>query len=198
MTNIDAHWDYINHRPKTKASQRENKKASQNKNNQSPKRERKTSIFNCFGCLGSSTSGRSSAKSNQIVKFESKKMKDYQYNSPTKTSKLGTVEGITALNRVSEGSQVENLQASPYISNLLSNQKLQSSARGDSAQLSHMPEIILEDLWRSGIPVSIRRVLWPFKIGNKLGISKQLYQIHKQKGITMKWLAEDDDQFEME
>ena len=57
--------------------------------------------------------------------------------------------------------------------------KQQHSSRKDSAadSGSNMSglEVNLEDLWRFGIPVSIRRVLWPFKIGNKLGISKELY-----------------------
>ena len=32
-------------------------------------------------------------------------------------------------------------------------------------------DVNLEDLWRFGIPVNIRKVLWPFKIENKLEIS---------------------------
>ena len=32
-------------------------------------------------------------------------------------------------------------------------------------------EVNLEELWRFGIPVNIRKVLWPFKIENKLGLS---------------------------
>lgn len=89
----------------------------------------------------------------------------------------------------SEGS---DFQASPYLKDLLSNQKLQSSARGDSSLAaggqgaSAQLDVNLEDLWRFGIPVNIRRVLWPFKIGNKLGISKELYQINKLQGITLK------------
>ena len=43
----------------------------------------------------------------------------------------------------------------------------------------------MEDLWRFGIPMSVRRVLWPFKIGNKLGISKELYQINRSQGKTL-------------
>jgi hypothetical protein len=46
--------------------------------------------------------------------------------------------------------------------------------------------INLEDLWRFGIPVSVRRVLWPFKIGNKLGISKELFQINRKQGESLR------------
>lgn len=51
---------------------------------------------------------------------------------------------------------------------------------------SNLDVVNLEDLWRFGIPVSIRRVLWPFKIGNKLGISKELYQINRRHGIALR------------
>ena len=47
-------------------------------------------------------------------------------------------------------------------------------------------EVNLEDLWRFGIPVSIRRILWPFKIGNRLGISKELYKINRKQGLALK------------
>lgn len=38
---------------------------------------------------------------------------------------------------------------------------------------------LLEDLWRLGIPVKCRKVLWPFKIDNKLGITQELYYINR-------------------
>ena len=78
--------------------------------------------------------------------------------------------------------------ASPYLGHLLSSSKQQNSARGDSAagQGTLDLEVNLEDLWRFGIPVSIRRVLWPFKIANKLGISKDLYQINRAQGVALK------------
>ena len=44
----------------------------------------------------------------------------------------------------------------------------------------------MEDLWRFGIPVSIRRVLWPFRIGNSLGVSKELYQINRAQGLVLR------------
>ena len=47
-------------------------------------------------------------------------------------------------------------------------------------------EVNLEDLWRFGIPVSIRRILWPFKIGNRLGISKELYKINRKQGLALR------------
>ena len=71
---------------------------------------------------------------------------------------------------------------SPYLNQLLSHQKLGDSAMGQSPSI----EVNIEDLWRFGIPVSVRRVLWPFKIGNKLGISKELYQINKAQGFALR------------
>ena len=47
-------------------------------------------------------------------------------------------------------------------------------------------EVYIEDLWRMGIPVKIRKVLWPFKIDNKLGISNELYIEHLEQGLKLK------------
>ena len=51
---------------------------------------------------------------------------------------------------------------------------------------SETPEVCLEDLWRFGIPVNIRKGLWPFKIENKLGISYELYRMNMHQGIKLK------------
>ena len=124
-----------------------------------------------------------------VLRFERKSGRDSQtYASPAKKFNMGsaqvathTVEGLTTQQRLqsarSEGSYGE--VTSPYLSSMLLASKQQHSSRKDSAadSGSNMSglEVNLEDLWRFGIPVSIRRVLWPFKIGNKLGISKELY-----------------------
>lgn len=43
----------------------------------------------------------------------------------------------------------------------------------------------MEELWRFGIPINLRKTLWPFKIQNKLCISKQLYRLNKEQGLKL-------------
>ena len=47
-------------------------------------------------------------------------------------------------------------------------------------------EYRLEDFWRFGIPNNYRRVLWPFAIQNKFGLSRQLYEIKLTEGLKSK------------
>jgi hypothetical protein len=51
-------------------------------------------------------------------------------------------------------------------------------------------EVYMEDLWRFGIPIALRKTLWPFKIQNKLGISKQLYRLNREHGLRLLKKAE--------
>ena len=46
-------------------------------------------------------------------------------------------------------------------------------------------KVSMEDLWRFGIPINLRKTLWPFKIHNKLCISKQLYRLNKEQGLKL-------------
>ena len=41
-------------------------------------------------------------------------------------------------------------------------------------------EVSMEELWRFGIPINLRKTFWPFKIQNLLCISKQLYRLNKE------------------
>ena len=114
------------------------------------------------------------------------------YHSPVKERHMPE-GGITTQNRLqsarSEGSFIETnhvVGASPYLTQLLSGSKLQSSARGDGGGLGRQAaEVNMEELWRFGIPMRVRRELWPFKIGNKLGISKELYYINRSQGKAL-------------
>ena len=42
--------------------------------------------------------------------------------------------------------------------------------------------MLLEQLWRRGIPPKFRQKLWPFVIQNKLEITKKLYKIYIEEG----------------
>lgn len=43
----------------------------------------------------------------------------------------------------------------------------------------------MEELWRFGIPINLRKTFWPFKIQNLLCISKQLYRLNKDQGSKL-------------
>jgi hypothetical protein len=49
----------------------------------------------------------------------------------------------------------------------------------------NVEEVFLEDLWRFGIPSSLRKTFWPMKIQNRLGLSKQLYRLNKEHGARL-------------
>ena len=55
-----------------------------------------------------------------------------------------------------------------------------------SNQRKPQVEYRLEDFWRFGIPYKYRKVLWPFAIQNKFGLSKQLYKIKLSEGLQSK------------
>ena len=46
-------------------------------------------------------------------------------------------------------------------------------------------EVSMEELWRFGIPINLRKTFWPFKIQNLLCISKQLYRLNKEQGSKL-------------
>ena len=199
MTNIDAHWDYVNNRPKMMTHSLEQKKVASSGRSSNAYQQHRTDRrrFSLLCCFQRQSSRQSRSP---VLRFERKSGRDSQtFASPAKRFSMGaasfatrTVEGLTTQQRLqsarSEGSCGE--VASPYLSSMLLASKQQHSSRKDSAadsgSIMSGLEVNLEDLWRFGIPVSIRRVLWPFKIGNKLGISKELYQINRKQGLAHK------------
>ena len=113
-------------------------------------------------------------------------MKKQLTNIKTPTNTV--VKGITTLHKLQSARSDHSFYdspVSPHISSQLHTTK--HSARKDTMEsgLNDFDEINLEELWRFGIPVSIRRLLWPFKIGNRLGISKELYQINRKLGLAL-------------
>ena len=165
MTNLEAHWDFINHRPAFK-QEREvlhylKLNGADNLGQKQENANTNQGFFSFFSCFS--------------VKTKAKHSRDSKTKS--KSIVAGHRDSLTVEHR--ERSSVHSSE-SPF--DTVQNQRTKFYSTFANVEV---PEVCLEDLWRLGIPVAIRKVLWPFKIENKLGITQELYTINMKRGLKL-------------